>query len=54
MKQMNIKKCIVSVAGALWLMSSSFVHAQAIQTPEGKMPLVHWAVVESTEGNMLN
>jgi len=33
-------------------MTSSFVHALPIQTPEGKMPLVHWAVVESTEGNM--
>lgn len=33
-------------------MTGSFVYAQPIQTPEGKMPLVHWAVVESTEGNM--
>lgn len=51
MKQINIKKCVITVLGGL-LLTSSFVHAQPIQTPEGKMPLVHWAVVASTEGNM--
>ncbi len=51
MKQINIKKCVVTVLGGL-LMTGSFVHAQSIQTPDGKMPLVHWAVVESTEGKM--
>lgn len=34
------------------LMNGLLASAQPIQTPEGKMPLVHWAIVESTEGNM--
>ena len=34
------------------LLSSSIANARSIRTPEGNMPLVHWAVVEATEGNM--
>ena len=33
-------------------MASSIVNAHSIRTPEGNMPLVHWAVVEATNGNM--
>ena len=33
-------------------MASAAVSAHPIRTPEGNMPMVHWAVVESTPGNM--
>lgn len=34
------------------LMTGSFCSAHSIRTPEGNMPMVHWAVVESTPGDM--
>ena len=33
-------------------MFHSFCSAHSIRTPEGNMPMVHWAVVESTPGGM--
>ena len=33
-------------------MANSFCSAHSIRTPEGNMPMVHWAVVESTPGGM--
>lgn len=33
-------------------MENSFCSAHSIRTPEGNMPMVHWAVVESTPGGM--
>ena len=34
------------------IMAGSLVSAHAIRTPKGDMPMVHWAVVESTPGDM--
>lgn len=33
-------------------MANSFCSVHSIRTPEGNMPMVHWAVVESTPGGM--
>ena len=33
-------------------MASSLAEAYSIRTPEGNMPMVHWAVLESTPGNL--
>ncbi|MBQ7479303.1 MAG: antibiotic biosynthesis monooxygenase [Selenomonadaceae bacterium] len=33
-------------------MATSLANAHPIRTPEGNMPMVHWAVLESTPGNM--
>lgn len=35
------------------VMASSMAGAQSIRTPEGNMPMVHWAVLESTPGDMM-
>ena len=45
-------KILVVVLTGVILLSSSITNARSIRTPEGNMPLVHWAVVEATEGNM--
>ena len=34
------------------MMASSIATAHSIRTPEGNMPMVHWAVLESTPGNL--
>ena len=34
-------------------MAGSLAGAQSIRTPEGNMPMVHWAVLESTPGDMM-
>lgn len=41
----------VFIAGVIFL-SDNMVYARSIRTPEGNMPLVHWAVVESADGKM--
>ena len=33
-------------------MASSAAGAHSVRTPEGNMPMVHWAVLESTPGNL--
>ena len=33
-------------------MASSLAGAHSIRTPEGNMPMVHWAVLEATPGNL--
>ena len=35
------------------VVASSMAGAQSIRTPEGNMPMVHWAVLESTPGDMM-
>ena len=45
-------KVFTSLLMGIMLLSSSITNARSIRTPEGNMPLVHWAVVEATEGNM--
>ncbi|MDD3040846.1 antibiotic biosynthesis monooxygenase [Bacteroides sp.] len=51
MKKIKFKKYAMILLGGLLTVSSS-IYANPIQTPEGKMPFVHWAVVEATEGHM--
>lgn len=45
------KKSLLFCLGGI-LTASSYAGAHPIRTPEGNMPMVHWAVVESTPGNM--
>ena len=45
------KKLSLLVLGGM-LMASATAAAHPIRTPEGNMPMVHWAVVESTPGDM--
>ena len=45
-------KILAVVLLGVILLSSSIANARSIRTPEGNMPLVHWAVVEAIEGNM--
>ncbi len=45
------KKSLLLCLGGV-LMAGSIVSAHPIRTPEGNMPMVHWAVLESTPGNM--
>ena len=45
------KKGLMFCLGGM-LMASSVVGAHPIRTPEGNMPMVHWAVLESTPGTM--
>ena len=35
------------------IVAGSLAGAQSIRTPDGNMPMVHWAVVESTPGDMM-
>ena len=46
-----MKKVFLIVLGVM-LMLTATVYAKSIRTPEGNMPRVQWAVVESTEGKM--
>ena len=47
-----LKKSILMCLGGI-LMAGSLAGAQSIRTPEGNMPMVHWAVLESTPGDMM-
>ena len=49
--KLNLKKTMLLALGGIF-MASSLSFAQPIRTPEGNMPMVHWAVLESTPGNM--
>ena len=51
MKQFQ-KKMAALVLGGLMAMSAT-ASAHPIRTPEGNMPMIHWAVVESTPGARL-
>ena len=46
-----LKKCLTLCLGGI-IMASSTAMAHSIRTPEGNMPMVHWAVLESTPGNL--
>ena len=46
-----LKKTLTLCLGG-FLMASSIATAHSIRTPEGNMPMVHWAVLESTPGNL--
>ena len=46
-----MKKIFLLVLGVM-LMITATVEAKSIRTPEGNMPRVQWAVVESTAGTM--
>ena len=50
MKQLRKKLSLLVLGGIL--MAGATVSAHPIRTPEGNMPMVHWAVVESTPGDM--
>ena len=45
------KKSLIFCLGGI-LMASSLAGAHSIRTPEGNMPMVHWAVLEATPGNL--
>lgn len=49
---MNTIKWLAAGAAAVMLMISPAATAQPIRTPEGNMPLIHWAVLESAPGDM--
>lgn len=46
-----MKKFLILMLGVI-LMLTATADAKSIRTPEGNMPRVQWAVVESTEGKM--
>ena len=50
MKQLRKKLSLLVLGGIL--MAGATVSAHPIRTPEGNMPMVHWAVVKSTTGDM--
>ena len=52
MRKIKFLKSIITMATGAMILASSIVNAHSIRTPEGNMPLVHWAVVEATDGNM--
>ena len=43
---------ILFLVGILIMSNFEISTAHSIRTPEGNMPLIHWAVVESKEGKM--
>ena len=45
------KKSLMFCLGGV-LMAGSLAGAQPLRTPEGNMPMVHWAVLEATPGNL--
>ena len=52
MKLSNLcKRALFFGLGGIF-MASSMVAAHPIRTPDGNMPLVHWAVIESTPGGL--
>lgn len=46
-----MKKIFLAILGVVFMMTAT-AGAKSIRTPEGNMPRVQWAVVESTEGTM--
>ena len=50
MKQFQKKMAALVLGGLMALGTTAAAHP--IRTPEGNMPMVHWAVVESTPGDM--
>ena len=52
MKNTLAKKIAVLLVGGVAMMATSAGAAHPIRTPEGNLPMIHWAVVESTPGDM--
>ena len=52
MKNKLTKKLTRLFAGGVALLAMSVAAAHPIRTPEGNLPMIHWAVVESTAGDM--
>ena len=50
MKQLQKKMTALVLGGLMAIGATAAAHP--IRTPEGNMPMVHWAVVESTPGDM--
>ncbi len=48
---MYLEKILLLGIASLF-MATSFAEAHPIRTPDGNMPMVHWAVLESTPGNL--
>ena len=46
-----LKKILLFSLGGV-MMAGSIAAAHSIRTPEGNMPMVHWAVLEATPGNL--
>lgn len=51
---MNLKKLAGITAGILLCLSPLQADAKTIVNPDGSVPLVHWAVLRSTDGEMKN
>ena len=48
MKNRTAKKIAALLVGGVALISANVSMAYPIRTPEGNLPMIHWAVVEST------
>ena len=46
------RKMFITMLMGVTLLTATVTNARSLRTPEGNMPLVHWAVVEATKGNM--
>ncbi|MBQ7516321.1 MAG: antibiotic biosynthesis monooxygenase [Schwartzia sp.] len=52
MKNKLAKKAAALLVGGVAMIAASAAMAHPIRTPEGNLPMIHWAVVESTPGDM--
>ena len=52
MKNTLAQKIAVLLVGGIAMMVANTGAAHPIRTPEGNLPMIHWAVVESTAGDM--
>ena len=48
----SLKKIITALAIGVIMLLDSTAWAQKIRTPNGNMPMIHWAVLESAPGKM--
>lgn len=51
---MNLKKLAGITAGILFCLSPLQADAKTIENPDGSAPLIHWAILRSTDGEMKN
>lgn len=51
---MNLKKLVGVTAGILLCLSPLQADAKTIVNPDGTAPLIHWAILRSTDGEMKN
>jgi hypothetical protein len=48
-----MKRALLTISAVLSTMAAAVsVQGASVQTPDGTMPIVHWAVVESADGQM--